>query len=164
LHSKDDSISYVFLKRGIKKVKQEILVGGTNNNEAVVELGLEEDDKVYLSVPEGMDDEPIALLPELDGKRSLEEEPLVVEPPRERTITLPDGRTITVPEGASPPPGGMGRMQRDSVQTQSNPQNSQRGDSLRQFNRENMRQRTDGQSQGERPSANQPSERSGQNN
>jgi len=164
LHSKDDSISFVFLKKGIKKVKQEILVGGTNNNEAVVELGLEEDDKVYLSVPEGMDDEPIALLPELDGKRSLEEEPLVVEQPSERTITLPDGRTITVPEGASPPQGAMGRMQRDGEQAQRNPQNSQRGDSLRQFNQENMRQRPDGQRQGAQPSANQPAERSGQNN
>ncbi len=109
LHSKDDSISYVFVRKGIKKVKQEIQLGGTNNNEAVVELGLEDGDRVYLSVPGGMEDEPIALLPELDGKRNIQEEPKVEEKPKERVITLPDGRKITVPADGGGP-GGMRRM------------------------------------------------------
>ena len=109
LHSKDDSISFVFVRNGIKKVKQEIQLGGTNNNEAVVKLGLEDGDRVYLSVPGGMDDEPIALLPELDGKRNIQEEPKVEEKPKERVITLPDGRKITVPADGGGP-GGMRRM------------------------------------------------------
>lgn len=109
LHSKDDSISYVFVRKGIKKVKQEIQLGGTNNNEAVVKLGLEDGDRVYLSVPGGMEDEPIALLPELDGKRNIQEEPKVEEKPKERVITLPDGRKITVPADGGGP-GGMRRM------------------------------------------------------
>jgi len=109
LHSKDDSISFVFVRKGIKKVKQEVQLGGTNNNEAVVELGLEDGDRVYLSVPGGMEDEPIALLPELDGKRNIQEEPKVEEKPKERVITLPDGRKITVPADDGGP-GGMRRM------------------------------------------------------
>jgi hypothetical protein len=109
LHSKDDSISYVFVRKGIKKEKQEIKIGGTNNNEAVVELGLEIGDKVYLSVPAGMEEEPIALLPELDGKRNIQEETKVEEKPKERIVTLPDGRKITVPADGGGP-GGMRRM------------------------------------------------------
>jgi len=116
LHSKDDSISYVFVRKGIKKIKQEIQLGGTNNNEAVVNLGLEDGDRVYLSVPNGMEDEPIALLPELDGKRNIKEEPKEEEKPKERVITLPDGRKITVP--ADGPPGGMQRMRQGGQQNQ----------------------------------------------
>ena len=119
LHSKDDSISYVFVRKGIKKEKQEIKIGGTNNNEAVVELGLEVGDRVYLSVPDGMEDEPIALLQELDGKRNIQEEPKVEEKPKERIVTLPDGRKITVPaDGGGPDgmrrmrPGGQGGQER----------------------------------------------------
>jgi multidrug efflux pump subunit AcrA (membrane-fusion protein) len=116
LHSKDDSISFVFVRKGIKKTKQEIQVGGTNNNEAVVNMGLEPGDRVYLSVPDGMEDEPIALLPELDGKRNIEEEPEVEEKPKERVITLPDGRKITVPADGGP--GGMQRMRQGGQQKQ----------------------------------------------
>lgn len=116
LHSKDDSISFVFVRKGIKKTKQEIQVGGTNNNEAVVNMGLEPGDRVYLSVPEGMEDEPIALLPELDGKRNIEEEREVEEKPKERVITLPDGRKITVPADGGP--GGMQRMRQGGQQNQ----------------------------------------------
>ena len=116
LHSKDDSISFVFVRKGIKKVKQEIQLGGTNNNEAVVNLGLEEGDRIYLSVPNGMEDEPIALLPELDGTRNKKEEPKVEEKPKERVITLPDGRKITVPADGGP--GGMRKMRRGGQQDQ----------------------------------------------
>ncbi len=116
LHSKDDSISFVFVRKGIKKTKQEIQVGGTNNNEAVVNMGLEPGDRVYLSVPDGMEDEPITLLPELDGKRNIEEEPEVEEKPKERVITLPDGRKITVPADGGE--GGMRRMRQGGQQNQ----------------------------------------------
>jgi len=122
LHSKDDSISYVYVRKGIKKVKQEIKLGGTNNNEAVVDLGLEAGDKVYLSVPGGMEEESIALLPELDGKRSIKEEAKVAEKPKECVITLPDGRKITVPADAKP--GEMRRMRPGGGQGQKRPAQS----------------------------------------
>jgi len=110
LHSKDDSISYVFVRKGIKTVKQEIQLNGTNNNEAVVSMGLKANDKVYLSVPSGKEDDEIILLPELNGLRMKKEEVVEVEKPAERVITLPDGRKITVPADAKP--GDMRRMRR----------------------------------------------------
>jgi len=111
LHSKDDSISFVFVRKGIKTIKQEIQINGTNNNEAVVAMGLEADDKVYLSVPAGKEDDEIVLLPELNGKRMIKQEAVEEEKPAEKVITLPDGRKITVPADAKP--GDMRMMRRE---------------------------------------------------
>jgi len=132
LHNKDDSIIYVFKKQGLKVVKQEVQLGSTNNNEAEVKLGLQPGDKVYLSIPSSNQDDAVALLSELDGKRMKEEEKQEVEKPKERVITLPDGRKITVPADgqrgqfrSGPGQGrgqGIGRQgNADSTATQSNP-------------------------------------------
>ncbi|MBL3658093.1 efflux RND transporter periplasmic adaptor subunit [Fulvivirga sediminis] len=69
LHSKNDSITYVYKKEGINIVRQEVQVGETNTTDAMILAGLEEGDRIYMSVP---DDEEgkIELLPELNGKRS----------------------------------------------------------------------------------------------
>ncbi|MBR9997669.1 MAG: HlyD family secretion protein [Cyclobacteriaceae bacterium] len=96
-HNKDDSITFVYKKQGLKVVKQEVQLGSTNNNEAEIKMGLEPGDKIYLSVPAVKQEDPISLLPEMDGKRRTEEPTQVIEAPREREITLPDGRKITVP-------------------------------------------------------------------
>ena len=69
LHSQYDSITYVFKKSGLKITKQEVLIGAGNNNAAIMENGLTLNDHVYLSVPGNMDEKPIALLAELNGKR-----------------------------------------------------------------------------------------------
>jgi hypothetical protein len=117
-HSRDDSITYVFKKQGLKVMKQEVQLGATNNNEAEVLLGIESGDKIYLSVPQSNPDEPITLLPELDGKR-IEKEP---EPqPSDngmREIILPDGRKITVPADGR---GGQFRGGRPGQGDQRNP-------------------------------------------
>ncbi len=96
LHNKNDSIIYVFKRQGLKAVKQEVQIGSTNNNEAQIKLGLEPDDRVYLSVPPGLEDADINLLAALDGKRMEEKEESRIEETKERVITLPDGRKITV--------------------------------------------------------------------
>lgn len=131
LHSKDDSIIYVFKKQGLKTVKQEVQIGSTNNNEAQVLLGLEPNDKLYLSIPQINEEEPIAMLPELDGKRMKEEEKPEEAKPKEKEIILPDGRKVTVPadfqsgqlRGGRPGQGGgewSGRQgNRDSTTVQS---------------------------------------------
>lgn len=74
LHSLDDSIIYVYKKDGINTVKQEVSVGETNSNEAVILIGLNLGDRIYISVPPGMEDAEVKLLPELNGKRRKEEE------------------------------------------------------------------------------------------
>jgi multidrug resistance efflux pump len=69
LHTEKDSITYVYLKEGLNTVKQEVIVGQTNANDAIVLGGLQENDRLYLSVPTGLDNQQVVLLPEMDGKR-----------------------------------------------------------------------------------------------
>jgi multidrug efflux pump subunit AcrA (membrane-fusion protein) len=81
LHSHFDTLTYVFKRQGLEIVKQEVMVGQTNANDAVVLKGLEEGDRIYLSLPTGQEDKEIRLLPEMNGKRKKKEEekPLVPE-------------------------------------------------------------------------------------
>jgi hypothetical protein len=74
LHSQSDTITYVFRKEGIKTVKQEVKVGDTNSNDVVILAGLDENDKVFLSIPGDMDEEEVQLLPEMNGKRKKQNE------------------------------------------------------------------------------------------
>lgn len=62
----NDSINYVFLKNG---TKQEVLLGTANLNNIIIENGLAEGDRVYLSTPSFAKEAPVKLLAELDGKR-----------------------------------------------------------------------------------------------
>lgn len=80
LHSHFDTVTYVYKREGLNVVKQEVMVGETNANEAVVLGGLDEDDRVYLSVPAGQDGKDIQLLPEMNGKRKKKEEETPVSP------------------------------------------------------------------------------------
>ncbi|MFZ6013887.1 MAG: efflux RND transporter periplasmic adaptor subunit [Bacteroidota bacterium] len=74
LHSHFDTITFVYKKEGIKTVKQEVVVGETNSNDAVVLSGLSEGDRIYLSVPKGLEDQDFKLLQEMNGKRKKQEE------------------------------------------------------------------------------------------
>ena len=69
LHSQADTITYVFRKNGMGVEKQEVIIGDTNANDAVVLGGLSDADRVYMSVPPRMENQPIALLEEMNGKR-----------------------------------------------------------------------------------------------
>jgi len=69
LHSQADSITYVFKKDGLNTIKQEVIIGETNANDAVLIAGLSPDDRLYLSVPPGLENQQIELLPEMNGKR-----------------------------------------------------------------------------------------------
>jgi len=69
LHSKSDTVTFVYKRNGMKIVKQEVMIGETNANDAVILVGLAETDRVHLSIPAGLEDDEIALLKEMDGKR-----------------------------------------------------------------------------------------------
>lgn len=73
LHTQNDSITYVFKKDGIKITKQEVVVGETNSNEAVISAGLLPNEKVFLSVPNGMENEEVKLLEQQNGRRRKKE-------------------------------------------------------------------------------------------
>ncbi|MGC1241323.1 MAG: HlyD family efflux transporter periplasmic adaptor subunit [Chryseosolibacter sp.] len=74
LHSHFDTVTYVYKREGLNIVKQEVMIGETNANDAVIVGGLDEGDRVYLSIPSGQDGKAIDLLPEMDGKRKKKQE------------------------------------------------------------------------------------------
>ena len=74
LFNQDDSITYVFKKSGLGAEKQEVMVGVSNTNQVVIMAGLGEGEEIYLNRVEGMDNESVSLIPEMDGKRNVEEE------------------------------------------------------------------------------------------
>jgi len=73
LHNQADTITYVFKRDGLKTVKQEVSIGDTNANDAVILSGLSESDQVHLSIPPGTDEDAINLLKEMEGKRRKKE-------------------------------------------------------------------------------------------
>lgn len=70
IHVENDSINYVHMANG---TKQEVKLGLANSNEVVIEMGLEEGEKVYLSIPDWGEGLAINLLDELNGKRNEDE-------------------------------------------------------------------------------------------
>jgi HlyD family secretion protein len=87
LHSQFDTITFVYKKDGINTLKQEVIVGETNANDAVVLGGLEEGDRVFLSVPGGLEDKDIKLLPQMNGKRK-KKDPDQIEKPGDKVIPV----------------------------------------------------------------------------
>lgn len=69
LHNQADTITYVFKKNGLNTVKQEVVIGETNANDAVLLSGLTEEDRIFLSVPAGLESQKVELLQEMSGKR-----------------------------------------------------------------------------------------------
>ncbi|HCC71287.1 MAG TPA: RND transporter, partial [Bacteroidales bacterium] len=49
VHATEDSIPYVFEKRGVRQV---VVLGESNENRIIAEQGVQEEDQLYLSVPE----------------------------------------------------------------------------------------------------------------
>jgi len=54
LHN-NDTISFVFLDKGMRIVRQQVISGVSNENEIVITKGLSEGDQVFLSIPENPD-------------------------------------------------------------------------------------------------------------
>ena len=64
LHSQGDSITYVMIKNRLGLIKQQVEVGPSNENEAIIENGVEVNDELFLSVPESAVDKQIVMLSE----------------------------------------------------------------------------------------------------
>lgn len=92
LHNEGDTITYVYKKEGLKTVKQEVQVGETNTDEAVIIAGINELDKIHLSIPSGMDSKQIALIPEMDGKRSQPEPDPAEEIQADESVSAKGGK------------------------------------------------------------------------
>jgi multidrug efflux pump subunit AcrA (membrane-fusion protein) len=84
LHSAYDSITYVFRKDGIKTIKQEVMIGDANAENVLILAGIKEGERVSLSSVDGMQDDDIILIPEMNGKRMKKEEEVIPEPVQEQ--------------------------------------------------------------------------------
>lgn len=92
LHSHFDTVTFVYMRSGLNTIKQEVIVGETNANDAVILGGLSEGDRVFLSVPPGQEEKAIDLLPEMNGKRKKKQEEAVPEPAAPNKIVRPVSR------------------------------------------------------------------------
>jgi hypothetical protein len=59
----NDSVTYVYKKDGGSILRQQVVVGQSNENEIIILAGLSEDDEVYLVQPEKSDDLKLITLP-----------------------------------------------------------------------------------------------------
>lgn len=82
LHSQFDTVTFVYKREGLNIVKQEVIMGETNANDAVIVGGLSEGDRIFLSIPPGQEGKNIDLLPEMNGKRKKKTEEEIEEPAR----------------------------------------------------------------------------------
>jgi multidrug efflux pump subunit AcrA (membrane-fusion protein) len=89
IHVENDSINYVHMNNG---TKQEVKLGLANSNEVVIEMGLEEGQRVYLSIPSWGEGLAINLLDEMDGKRN-DDDP-ILPPGEEITQSTPNSESI----------------------------------------------------------------------
>jgi len=64
LHSQGDSITYVMKKSRLGLIKQQVVVGLSNENEAIIEKGVGVNDELFLSVPESAEGKQIVMLSE----------------------------------------------------------------------------------------------------
>jgi hypothetical protein len=48
----------VYLKKGLHTVKKEVVVGQANTNQIIIKSGLQEGDRVLLSLPKTLEDLP----------------------------------------------------------------------------------------------------------
>ena len=62
LHAQGDSITFVLVKSGLTYIKQEVIVGKSNMDEAIILDGISEGDMVYLSDPLDFRDKKISRL------------------------------------------------------------------------------------------------------
>jgi hypothetical protein len=105
VHS-NDSMTFVYRKN---RTRQVVVLGEANENEIIVEAGLEEGSKILLSVPEGADDmrfvglELMALIHEKEAEKKRLEEEARNSTQAERRRRRPGGRMR--PEGRTPPAG-----------------------------------------------------------
>jgi len=73
LHSLGDSVTYVYKVEGIATVRQEVQIGKTNTNNAIIVAGLSEGDRIYLSTPAEGEEKTLRLL---EGSEAKNEEGL----------------------------------------------------------------------------------------
>ncbi|MBE9511308.1 MAG: efflux RND transporter periplasmic adaptor subunit [Bacteroidetes bacterium] len=95
----NDSIPFVYKKNGVKQI---VVVGESNENEIIIEQGLEEEDKVFLTIPENPEkyktqgEELIEVILQKEEQKRLEEEAKKAEAAKE---AAEEGKKVKMPSG-----------------------------------------------------------------
>ncbi len=95
----NDSIPFVYKKNGVKQI---VVVGESNENEIIIEQGLEEEDKVFLTIPENPEkyktqgEELVEVILQKKEQKRLEEEALKAEAAEE---AAEKGKKVKMPSG-----------------------------------------------------------------
>ena len=95
----NDSIPFVYKKNGVKQI---VVVGESNENEIIIEQGLEEEDKVFLTIPENPEkyktqgEELIEVILQKKEQKRLEEEAKKAEAAKE---AAEKGKKVKMPSG-----------------------------------------------------------------
>ncbi|UCG27836.1 MAG: efflux RND transporter periplasmic adaptor subunit [Bacteroidales bacterium] len=132
----EDSIPVIYTKSGHKQV---VVLGESNENEIIVEMGLEEGEKILLTTPEDPEkfklrgEELVEIIAERLEQKRLEEEAMREEASRraaEREIRMRQFRSM--PEGQDPGRQGQIRQQGDQPPPQGDQSRQQDDRSLQQ--------------------------------
>ncbi len=95
----NDSIPFVYKKNGVKQI---VVVGESNENEIIIEQGLEEEDKVFLTIPENPEkykthgEELIEVILQKEEQKRLEVEAKKAEAAKE---AAEKGKKVKMPSG-----------------------------------------------------------------
>jgi hypothetical protein len=144
LNSQGDSVAFVYKKDGLRTVGQEVQLGAANSDHVIILAGLQSGEEVYLSVPEDAADIAVALIPEMDGKRSPQPEQAAPE-------KLDEGDGLDLPPGV--------RMEGDEVVVERNGREFRM--SKERYQEMQKRFRNGGQQGGQRPGGQSPGGQSG---
>ena len=118
-----DSLSFVFVKEG-GPVRREVRLGLMNENEVVIEAGLERNATLYLATPEGGEDTELVRLPEDERVRPQETQTAA------RTDDDPESESSTVigeQDGRRRGPGNEGQRGQGDRPARGDGQGSRRG-------------------------------------
>ncbi len=93
----NDSVTFVYKKKGGSVVRQQVVVGESNENEIIIKEGLNENDEVMLALPENADKTKLVLLDKkiLDKYKPKQTDTRKPVPDTTKKSTLPGSKSIT---------------------------------------------------------------------
>ena len=100
-----DSLTFVYKKEGARTIRQEVILGASNDEEVIIASGLADKDEVYLVPPRGGDELPFSYISEADKLKVQKE----LRDDQVRRKALADERQKSVAGADEPRNGRSGR-------------------------------------------------------
>ncbi|MES2386537.1 MAG: RND transporter [Bacteroidota bacterium] len=94
LHNQGDSLTYVFVKDGSTITRRQVLTAETNENDAVIKLGLAKTESVLLNMPAKAEEYAMTLLPAGSIPKKPKDEPLKAPGDKKDSAKGPDSTGV----------------------------------------------------------------------